>query len=244
MGRRRSGGCLYAVIFFIALILSVLLLAVMFSSVKSTDGGTLLTEILERIGIGSKSEDSSDEKSGGSGAGRPGLSGQNSPEDETSDSGIAALPSTDAIRIEVTQEKLRELLEAAMEDSFPLTLDEVVISADSTLTFSGRAERDRFLEMLEDEGSALGALERMTLQLAPEEIPFSARVGVTYDAAEGTIALEPQELTVAELSIPTALLPDALVEKLNTTLTDFFATYGRTPAGVTLYDGYMRIYFE
>ena len=98
--------------------------------------------------------------------------------------------------------------------------------------------------MLEDEGSALGALERMTLQLAPEEIPFSARVGVTYDAAEGTIALEPQELTVAELSIPTALLPDALVEKLNTALTDFFATYGRTPAGVTLYDGYMRIYFE
>ncbi|MBS7316512.1 MAG: hypothetical protein KIG74_08975 [Clostridiaceae bacterium] len=244
MGRRRSGGCLYAVIFFIALILSILLLAVMFSSVKSTDGGTLLTEILERIGIESKNEDSSGEKSGGSGAGRPGLSGQNSPEDETSDSGIAALPSTDAIRIEVTQEKLRELLEAAMEDSFPLTLDEVVISADSTLTFSGRAERDRFLEMLEDEGSALGALERMTLQLAPEEIPFSARVGVTYDAAEGTIALEPQELTVAELSIPTALLPDALVEKLNTALTDFFATYGRTPAGVTLYDGYMRIYFE
>lgn len=244
MGRRRSGGCLYAVIFFIALILSILLLAVMFSSVKSTDGGTLLTEILERIGIESKNEDSSGEKSGGSGAGRPGLSGQNSPEDETSDSGIASLPSTDAIRIEVTQEKLRELLEAAMEDSFPLTLDEVVISADSTLTFSGRAERDRFLEMLEDEGSALGTLERMTLQLAPEEIAFSARVGVTYDAAEGTIALEPQELTVAELSIPTALLPDALVEKLNTALTDFFATYGRTPAGVTLYDGYMRIYFE
>ncbi|MDD6275141.1 MAG: hypothetical protein PUA86_10670 [Clostridiaceae bacterium] len=244
MGRRRSGGCLYAVIFFIALILSILLLAVMFSSVKSTDGGTLLTEILERIGIGNKSEDSSGEKSEGSGAGRPGLSGQNSPEDETSDSGIADLPSTDAIRIEVTQEKLRELLEAAMEDSFPLTLDEVVISADSTLTFSGRAERDRFLEMLEDEGSALGALERMTLQLAPEEIAFSARVGVTYDAAEGTIALEPQELTVAELSIPTALLPDALVEKLNTALTDFFATYGQTPAGVTLYDGYMRIYFE
>ena len=67
---------------------------------------------------------------------------------------------------------------------------------------------------------------------------------MTYDAAEGTIALEPQDLTVAELSIPTALLPDALVEKLNTALTDFFATYGRTPAGVTLYDGYMRIYFE
>ena len=53
MGRRRSGGCLYAVIFFIALAISIALLAVMLSSVRSTEGGTLLTEILDRAGLGS-----------------------------------------------------------------------------------------------------------------------------------------------------------------------------------------------
>lgn len=245
MGRRRSGGCLYAVIFFIALIISVVLLAVMFSSVKSTDGGTLLTEIMDKIGIGSGHDDTGGSADGaGEGAGRGEPSDPDRAETGEPDPSIADLPSTDTIRIEITQEKLRELLESAMEDSFPLTLDEVTISADSTLTFSGSAERDKFIEMLDGQGSALSALERMTLQLAPEEIAFSAKVGVSYDAPNGTVALAPQSLTVAGLSIPTSLLPASVVEMVNTALTDFFASYGRTPAGLTLYDGYMRIYFE
>ncbi len=236
MGRRQSGGCLYAVIFFIALILSVVLLAVMFSSVKSTDGGSLWTELLEKIGI--SSGDGTDEVDRG--AGRV-------PDEDVQkedDTGLSDLPPVESIRIEITQEKLRELLESAMEDTFPLTLDEVAISSDSTLTFSGSAERDKFIEMLESQNTALGTLERMTLQLAPEEITFRAKVSVSYEAAEGTISLAPQELNVAGLSIPTSFLPDSLVEMVNTSLTDFFASYGRTPAGVTLYDGYIRIYFE
>ena len=240
MGRRHSGGgCLYAVIFLIALVLSVVLLAVMLSSVKSTDGGTLFTELRDRIGFETGPHDS-----GRVGGG----AGQEGPQEDTGEPGgdtpgISDLPPVEAIRIEITQEKLRELLEGAMEDSFPLTLDDVTISADSTLTFSGSAERDKFIEIL-DKNSALGALERMTLQLAPSEITFSAKVAVSYDTASGNVTLDPQELTVAGLSIPTSLLPESLVEIVNTSLTDFFASYGRTPAGLTLYDGYMRIYFE
>lgn len=235
MGRRHSGGCLSAVIFFIALILSIILLAVMFSSVKSTDGGSLWTELLDKIGISS----GGGMKETGHDSNVPEETGQ-----EDDDTGLSDLPSVESIRIEITQEKLRELLESAMEDSFPLTLDEVTISADSSLTFSGSAERDKFIEMLEGQDSPLGALERMTLQLAPEEITFSAKVSVSYEAVEGTISLTPLELNVAGLSIPISFLPDSWMEMLNVSLTDFFASYGRTPAGVTLYDGYMRIYFE
>ena len=242
MGRRHSGGgCLYAVIFLIALVLSVVLLAVMLSSVKSTDGGTLFTEILDRIGIDTGAHDGDGDRVGG-GAGRE-EPREDMTEPDGDAPGISDLPPVEAIRIEITQEKLRELLEGAMEDSFPLTLDDVTISADSTMTFSGSAESDKFIEML-DETSALGALERMTLQLAPSEIEFSAKVAVSYDTASGNVSLDPQALTVAGLSIPTSFLPGSLVEMVNTSLTDFFASYGRTPAGLTLYDGYMRIYFE
>ena len=242
MGRRHSsGGCLYAVIFLIALVLSVVLLAVMLSSVKNTDGGTLLTEILNRVGIGVGTHDGDSDRIGG-GAGRE-EPGKDTAEPDENDPDISDLPSVESIRIEITQKKLRELLEGAMEDSFPLTLEDVTISADSTLTFSGSAERDKFMEIL-DENSALGTLERMTLQLAPSEITFSAKVAVSYDTASGNVSLAPQSLTVAGLSIPTSLVPGSLVEMVNTSLTDFFASYGRTPAGLTLYDGYMRIYFE
>lgn len=249
MGRRRSGGCLYAVIFFIALAISIALLAVMLSSVRSTEGGTLLTEILDRAGLGSGRVEPGGTLDNPGGAGREDSSSPETPENDVQEndeegSSISDLPSTDAIRIEITQEKLRELLEAAMEDSFPLTLDEVTISSDSTLAFSGSAERDKFIEMLDSQGSVLSTLERMTLQLAPEEITFDVTVGVSYDAANGTVDLDPQALTVAGLSIPTSLLPGSVVEMVNTALTDFFASYGRTPAGLTLYDGYMRIYFE
>lgn len=238
-GRRRAGGCLYAVIFFIALAISIVLLAIMLSSVKSTNGGTLFTELLSRIGINGETAETPEHLE------NPGQELPSTSENAEEDSsGLSELPATDTIRIEITQEKLRDLLEEAMADSFPLTLEEVLISSDSTLTFSGSAERDKFIEMLDGENSELGALERMTLQLAPEELTFHAKVGVSYDTSQATVALEPQSLTVADLSVPITLLPDSVVELVNTALTDFFASYGRTPAGLALYDGYLRIYFE
>ena len=51
--------------------------------------------------------------------------------------------------------KLRELLEDAMEDRFPLTLDELTLHAAGTMQISGKAERDRFLEILDSADAEL-----------------------------------------------------------------------------------------
>ena len=228
MAVKRKGGCLSVLLFLMVLILSILLIAVLFSSVKSTGGGTLLTEILEKAGF-----DMSDEPEDSASEEEPQYSG-----------GLSDLIPDDTIRIEITQDKLRELLEDAMEDRFPLTLDELTLHAAGTMQISGKAERDRFLEILDSAETALGALERMALQLAPEELSFSVTFALDYDAFAGTIALDPQSMSVESLNLPVSYLPDAWMGGLNHAITDYFASYGRTPAGISVYEGYLHLYFD
>lgn len=263
MRHRERGGCLSAVIFIICLALSVALIAVMLSSVKNSEGGTLLSRLLERVGIEvgdhvpslpfapSGGQDTSSNKEGeepkgsgtaGSGGNTAGDAG-NSGKDSGETSGIGELPSVETIRVEITQEQLRELLEEAMSDRFPLTLEDLLLSSDSTIMLTGSAERDKFIEVLE-QNNAVSRLEIMALRIAPEEIGFRTVVSVSYDASSGQITLAPKELIVANLTLPTAAVPKSLIESLNASLTDFFASYGRKPAGLTVYDGYLSIYFE
>jgi len=225
---KRKGGCLSVLIFLMVLVLSVLLIAVLFSSVKSTDGGTLLTELLEKVGFSMSEEPEA-----------------SVPDEAPQDGdGLTDLVPDDAIRIEITEEKLRELLEDAMAERFPLTLGSLSLRADGTMEVDGRAERDRFLEIMDSAETALGALERMALQLAPEEITFSVSFLLDYDAAAGTITLDPQTMTVERLDLPVSYLPDAWMSGANRALTDYFASYGRAPAGISVYDGYLHLYFE
>ena len=84
----------------------------------------------------------------------------------------------------------------------------------------------------------------MALQLAPEEIAFSVSFLLDYDAAAGTITLDPQTMTVESLDLPVSYLPDAWMSGANRALTDYFASYGRAPAGISVYDGYLHLYFE
>jgi hypothetical protein len=230
MRDKKPGGCLYGIIFVVALAASVLLITSMLNSVRSSRGNTMLEELYDRIGI---SGDESDSSSGTSGAGRT-----------PADSGLSELPAAEAIRIEITEDKLRELLQDAMADSFPLTLQSLKISSDSTVSFAGTAERDKFIEMMEQRDSGIDPLQRLALRMAPEQITFAANVTVAYDAASGTVTITPNSMTLAEVDIPVSLLPDGLNEKLNEALTGFFESYGSKPTEVTLYEGYMRVYFE
>ncbi len=122
---------------------------------------------------------------------------------------------------------------------------ELVISSDSTVTVTGSAERDKFIEAVQaQENSGIGSLELMMLKMAPEELEFKAKVAVAYDASVGQVSMTPKSLSVAGITVPTAVLPSSVTDSLNTAMTDFFASYGRQPAGLTLYDGYLVVYFD
>lgn len=241
--RRRPGGCLSTIILTIALAAAAVLVYNMLFPPKNGEE-TLIDQALHLVGIG-KQEEKEDQPDGP----EPQTADQQDTEEEngeeeTSTPPIADLPSVDAIRVDITQDKLRELLEEAMQSSFPLTLDEVVIASDATLTFTGSAQRDKFLELAKEQAGGELSAYVMLLQLAPENLEFTCKVGVTYDAGAGQVSLDPQKLTVAGYDVPTNLLPASVTDSLNQALTNFFADYGRKPTGLTLYDGYLSVFFE
>ena len=157
---------------------------------------------------------------------------------------LADVPGRDAIVIELTDEALRGLLQDAADNAFPITIDNLIIASDSTITFMGMMERQAFIDFVEKSGTVLGSIEGLALRLAPASMDFTVKTAVAFDAPAGQLRLEPQKLTIAGVNIPASLVPNSMNDNLSTALTDFFATYGRAPAGISLFDGYMKIYFE
>ena len=236
---------------------AILICSMLFPREKGEE--TLVDQALHAVGIGQKKDDDSAASqtgaaSGGQSAGHTGS--ENVKEDneaggkeEDVGSGtevppIAELPSEDAIRVDITQEKLRELLENAMQESFPLTLTALTISSDGTISMKGSAERDKFVELLESQQDSSLRSYILLLQIAPSRVDLSGKVGVSYDTAAEQVSLDPRDLTVAGIGVPTNLLPDSMTNSLNAALTGFFAEYGHAPTALTLHDGYMTVYFE
>jgi len=229
MLRRRRGGCLSTIIMVTALAIAAFLIYQMVSPGESHGKGNPITSLIDRIrGMGGKSEETV-------GAGR---------NTEPKTSPLAELPSRDAIVVELTDEALRGLLQNAADNAFPLTIEKLIISSDATITFMGTMNRQDFIDFVEKSGTVLGSVESFALKLAPKSMDFTVITGVDFDPPTGKVRLDPQKLTVSGLNIPTALVPSALNDKLNTALTDFFASYGHAPVGLALFDGYMKVYFE
>lgn len=234
--RRSRGGCLSAVIFLVVLIACICLIYKMVDSSSGGKGPDMIDTLLDRLGYTPKEGKDSDDGE------IPDPSIQ-TPDDPGS-TVFGDLPDANVIKIELTQEKLLTLLQKELDQSFPMTLQSLVISQDASAQVEATLERDAFLEYVEANESALEGVQVLLLKLAPEQVEASASIALSYSAAQGKLHIDPQKLSVQDVNIPVSLIPSALTDSFSLALDNYTEQYGYKLSAIEFYDGYMQIYIE
>jgi len=228
--KKSRGGCLSAVIFLVVLIICICLIYKMIDSSSGGKGPDIIDTVLDRLGYEPKSEDSEKQPDQDPQPDEPPL--------------FENVPDANVIKIELTQEKLLALLQQELDDTFPMTLNSIEISADAAVSIDAAMERDAFLKYVEENESAFEGVQILLLKLAPAQIDVHAVFELSYDASEGKLNLDPEKFTVQSIEIPVSLIPAGLTEKFNVALDGYTAQYGYRLAAIEFYDGYMQIYIE
>ncbi len=237
--KKSRGGCLSAVIFLVVLIACICLIYKMVDSSSGGRGPDMIDTLLERLGYTPKEDETSNMQEQ-----------MDLPENIDKTPGEAGstvfenLPDANVIKIELTQEKLLELLQEELNKSFPMTLESLTISSDAVAQVKAVLERDAFLEYVEENESALEGVQVLLLKLAPEQIQAEASITLSYNAADGKLHISPESLRVQDITIPVALIPSALTNSFSLALDNYTQQYGYKLSAIEFYDGYMQIYIE
>lgn len=154
------------------------------------------------------------------------------------------LPSSNVIKVELSQEKLMELLQEQLDESFPMTLKSLVVSRDSSVVIEADIDRDTFIEHAEEKDSPIAGAQILLLKLAPKNLSLKAGFELSYDPSSGELNVDPEDFTVEKLSIPVSLIPNVLTEKFNIAVDGYVSQFGYSLNTVEFGDGYIRIYIE
>ena len=234
--RKSRSGCLSAVLFLVIALLCVFIVYKMIDSSSGGKAGEALHTVIQKLGMTKKEKETLDQ-----------LEKEQQEKDESGkDPGsfFGELPDADVIKIELTEEKLRQLFQEQLDEVFPMTILSLSINEKGIVDFTASMDRDSFLELAEEHDSGLQSVHIMLLKLAPENLDLSGRFKLSYNASSGNMNVDPEKMTLQGVSLPLSVIPSSMSDKFNVAVDKYVSQYGYNLCAVAFYDSYIQLFIE
>ncbi len=163
-------------------------------------------------------------------------------------SAAAELPETTApadshltdVRMSWSPDQLMTLIQNAVDSaSSDITVSSVSLEAPDTVTVSGTLERSVLEALLESSDIEARSTLEMAVKLLPDAIDLS--IAFTLSVEDNRLTVQPVTLEASSITLPASVVPEHMVEDMNTAIADSLTSSGCTPESLEIADNTLTL---